>query len=451
MIVFLGVQLVKFRNKGDGLFVHRLYHLGGDFIMTEFKSLNTVENIIEGLDLPDFQNIGVQKALLNNKMLLAFDTGTGKTYTYSVFVRALLNNNPEGKHIFVIIHDSINQAPSDIANLISAPVFAFSGKYEDYKKFKRRWNEASVIILTYECFQNMELLSFLYDRLTEIESFVIDEAHHVSGWDVSDTAFIIRSFTHYIPYVVALTATPITSRKEQYYQIMNILDRNLSPRRDETFLDKYSERYMAVNRSDYFIKGNYKTILELVEPSVHQIGEIKGIISRVIKGTGAVNQVNKLLYVVKEKLNQNKKVIIYVNYHDTREWIEKHFDSENIKYVSLHGRITKQEERKNILNSFNGGDTNVLITSVSESLNITSDVVIFYEFTTKIKQVMGRAHRGLGAKELELIFIVTKDTMEIDYFMKYIYKRSLIIQNLLGKDYQEFIDIGNKLNSLEEN
>lgn len=451
MIVFLGVQLVKFRNKGDGLFVHRLYHLGGDFIMTEFKSLNTVENIIEGLDLPDFQNIGVQKALLNNKMLLAFDTGTGKTYTYSVFVRALLNNNPEGKHIFVIIHDSINQAPSDIANLISAPVFAFSGKYEDYKKFKRRWNEASVIILTYECFQNMELLSFLYDRLTEVESFVIDEAHHVSGWDVSDTAFIIRSFTHYIPYVIALTATPITSRKEQYYQIMNILDRNLSPRRDETFLDKYSERYMAVNRSDYLIKGNYKTILELVEPSVHQIGEIKGIISRVIKGTGAVNQVNKLLCVVKEKLNQNKKVIIYVNYHDTREWIEKHFDLENIKYVSLHGRITKQDERKNILNRFNDGDTNVLITSVSESLNITSDVVIFYEFTTKIKQVMGRAHRGLGAKELELIFIITKDTMEIDYFMKYIYKRSLIIQNLLGKDYQEFIDIGNKLNSLEEN
>lgn len=410
--------------------------------------LKCIENIIPDLELIKFQNIGVQKVLLNKKMLLAFDTGTGKTFTYALIVRALLNRNPEKKHVFIIIHDSIEQAPRDISNLVSAPVSAFSARMGQYSQLKNAWDRSSVIVMTYQCFAKENMIKFLYDRLPDIESFVIDEAHHVSNWDTSDIAFNIRSLCHFIPYVVALTATPMTSRSQQYYQILNIIDRGLSPRRDETALGKYSERYFPVNRADYGIKGKYRTTLEIVKPTPNQVGDIKGIVSRVVKGTGAVNQVDTLVRVIKTRLREGKQIIVYINYHDTREWVEQHLLEEKIRFVSLHGRITKSDERKQILNSFATGEVSVLLTSISESLNIDSDVVVFYEFTTKLKQVMGRAHRGLDEKELELVFIITKDTAEVEFFDKYIYQRSLTMQKLLQKDYSEFIKVGEEIQKL---
>ncbi len=61
---------------------------------------------------------------------------------------------------------------------------------------------------------------------------------------------------------------------------------------------------------------------------------------------------------------------------------------------------------------------------------------------------MGRAHRGLEGKELELVFIVTRDTAEVDFFEKYIYRRSLTLQCLLRKDYSEFIRVGEQLREM---
>ena len=414
-------------------------------IKVMIKAQKCVENLIPYIELPEFQNIGVQKLLLNKKMLLAFDTGTGKTFTYSLLVRALLNRNPEKKHVLVIIHDSLKQVPSDVSNLIAAPVSAFSNTFQELSNLKRAWNGSSVIIFTYECFRNEKVVRFLYDKLMEIESFVVDEAHHISNWDSSDTALMIRAFMKYIPYVAGLSATPMTSHSSQFYQLLNSIDRNLSSHRDETDYGKYDDRYFPVNRSDYKIKGNYKVTLEFVDPMMHQIGNIHGIIFKVIKGTGAVNQVEKLIDLTKARISDDKRIIIYVNYHDTRKWVEQYLDMNGLPFVSLHGKSGNMNLRKDILSQYEEGKVSILVTSISESLNIDSDVVIFYEFTTKLKQVMGRAHRGLEAKELELVFILTKDSAEIEFFMQYVYKRSLIMQRLLGKDYSEFIQVGEEI------
>lgn len=416
--------------------------------MSRSAPLLCVNNIIPDMEVPDFQNIGVQEVLKHKKMLLAFDTGTGKTYTYALIVRGLLNRNPDKKHIFVIIHDSLIQAPNDLAKLISAPVASFSSVDGELNRLMGLWKRTSVIVLTYECFRSLDTVLFLYQRLPEIESVTIDEAHHVSNWDVSDTAFMLRSICVRVPYICALTATPITRYKTQYYQLMNLIDRNLSFHRDETFQSKYDDRYLPVNRKDYDLKGSYKTTLELVTPATYQLGRIKGIISKTVKGSGATPQVNTLVKIVAQRLAQGKKVIVYVHYHDTRHWVEENFKKAGINSVSLHGKIVKQSDRDIILSQYKTGVVDVLITSVAESLNIDSDVVVFYEFTTKIKQVMGRAHRGLSEKELELVFIITKDTDEVEYFMEYIYERSITIQKLLRKDYSEFISVGEQLKKL---
>lgn len=410
--------------------------------------LAILENILPEIEMPEFQNIGIREVLVNKKMCLSFDTGTGKTFTYAGIARALLNDKPEGKHILVIVNDSIEQVPKDVRNLTEVSVEAFDGSYESCGRLRFFWKRTSIFCLTLEAFQQMEILEFLFRHLPEIESLVIDEAHHCSNWNVSDTAFMIRSFARWIPYVVELTATPMTRESKQYYRLMNLLDRDMSIHRDETYLGKYIDRYMTVNRGDYEIKGEYLPTLVVVEPLLEQMKKQKGIVFRTIKGTGATPQIAALVSTVKERLRQGKRCIIYLHYHDTRHWVEQNFQEQGISFVSLHGRITKREERQAILDEFREQRVDVLITSVTESLNIDADVVIFYEFTTAVKQVIGRAHRGLVGKKLEIVFLITRNTDEVEYFMQYIYQRSLTIQKLLNKDYSELIKIGEQVKEL---
>lgn len=392
--------------------------------------------------------MGTNMALVNKKVLLGFDTGMGKTFTYAIFVRGLLNRKPEKKHIFVIIHDSIEQAPRDISELTAVPVVAFTGEATAAGRLSHMWDSNSIFLLTYESFRNLNLVLFLYNHLTEIESFVIDEAHHCSNWDSSNTAFMIRALCHYVEYVVALSATPATRESQQFYRTMNILDRNISSQRNETFRGAYTDRYLPVNRDDYDMKGNYKPLVEVVNPMAHQVGKVRGDVFRVIKGPGAVNQVERLVKLVLDRKREGKAIIVYTHLHAVREWVEQHFRDAGITFESLTGRVAKQEERKRILQTFADRKVDVLITSISESLNIDADTVIFYEFTTKIKQVMGRAHRGLEGKALELIFIITRDTAEVEFFDKYIYKRSITLQRLLRKDYSEFIKVGEEIHKM---
>lgn len=411
-----------------------------------FQNLN---NVLPDVELWDFQREGMQKVFSNQKMLLAFDTGTGKTFTYAGIVRGLLNRNPDKKHVLVIINDSITQVPRDVSQLVRVAVEAFDGTEESAGRLRFFWDRTSILILTMEAFRVFGVVKFLFDHLMEIESFTIDEAHHCSNWDTSDTAFMIRALAQYVPYVIELSATPMTRVSQQYYRLMNILDRRRSRTRDETYVGAYVDRYMSVNRRDYDIKGQYVSTLVEVQPTMEQLQPQHGIIFKKLKGTGATPQVKALIETVQQRLAENKRVIVYTHYHDSRRWIETNFTEHGISFVSLHGKVVKKVEREGILNAYREGKVDVLITSVTESLNIDADVVIFYEFTTLVKQVIGRAHRGLAGKPLEIVFIITKDTDEVSFFLKYIYERSLTVQKLLMKDYSELVEIGKKVKKLE--
>lgn len=411
-----------------------------------FLNLN---NVMPDAELWDFQRQGMQEVFTNERMLLAFDTGTGKTFTYAGIIRGLLNRNPDKKHILVIINDSIEQVPRDISQLTKASVEAFNGTAEDAGRLRYYWARTSVLVLTMEAFRSLEVVRFLFDNLMEVESFAIDEAHHCSNWDVSDTAFMIRALAQYVPYCIELSATPMTRVSQQYFRLMNLLDRRRSRTRDETYAGAYVDRYMPVNRKDYDIKGNYVPTLLPVQPTLEQAQPQHGIVFKKLKGTGATPQVKALVEAVQQRLKDGKRMIVYVHYHDSRRWVETNFREQGIRFTSLHGKLLKRSEREQALDAYRNGEVDVLITSVTESLNIEADVVIFYEFTTLVKQVIGRAHRGLAGKPLEIAFIITKDSDEVEYFLKYIYERSLTVQKLLMKDYSELVEIGKKVQALQ--
>ncbi len=400
--------------------------------------------VLGDIALEPIQVHGVIRSLLEKRVILRYDTGLGKTIMMSVILRALINKDPNKKRIVFVMKDQEIETPRKMAPIVQAPILFTSAETVKLQQFYQNWDRASVILLTYQCLQNIDLVSFLYQNLEEIDAIFIDEAHLASNWNEADTSFMLRALTDKVEYCIALTATPVIKDTHQFARLRNLVDREIPYRYDEDVsVPSPHKAFVNINRQDFGLKGNYICKAEFVQPMLHQLGNLAGNIFDITKGEGAVNQVSKLVELLKERAN--KKVLVYIRYHKTRLWVEDYLKRNHVAFQSIHGKVTKAKERKQILDNFNSGKITVLLTSLTTSLDIDADTVIMYEFTTYVKQMIGRAHRGLSPKDLEILFLLTRDTEEIKYFLKYIYYRSEMIQNTLGIDYYEFIKLGQEL------
>lgn len=400
--------------------------------------------ILGDIELEPIQVHGVIRSLLEKRVILRYDTGLGKTIMMSVILRALINKNPNKKRIVFVMKDQEIETPRKMAPIVQAPILFTSAETVKLQKFHQNWDKASVVLLTYQCLQNIDLVSFLYQNLGEIDAIFIDEAHLASNWNEADTSFMLRALADKVEYCIGLTATPIIKDTHQFSRLRNLIDREIPYRYDEDVSAPSPHKaFVNINRQDFGLKGNYICKPEFVQPMLHQLGELSGNIFDITKGEGAENQVSKLVDLLTSR--QDKKVLVYIRYHKTRLWVESYLKKNNIPFQSIHGKVTKANDRKQILHNFNSGTIKVLLTSLTTSLDIDADTVIMYEFTTYVKQMIGRAHRGLAPKDLEILFILTRDTAEIKYFLKYIYYRSELIQNTIGIDYSEFISLGQEL------
>lgn len=406
------------------------------------QPLDTINNIIDTIDLSSSQNGGVKEILLQKKGLLRYDTGMGKSFMAATLLRAFANADPSKKHLVFVLHDQLIQIPQQLKSLTGLNVLVTDATSESLSKFYSNFSRAHVMILTYECLRSSELLAFLYAHLLEFMSIIFDEAHVVSNWDNSDTAFALRCISKYIEYKVAMTATPAITEKQQFYRIMNILDRSISHLRDEVDEEKCDKIYQNVNRIDDDIKGNYDAQIVWVTPHKHQLGHINGNLTATTKGFGAYNQVNALISLLKEE--PDMPTIVYIHYHETREWVETHLKKAEIAYGVVNGNVTGSN-RIQVFEDFKNGMFSVLLTSITTSLDIIADRVIMYEFTPLIKQLIGRPHRGLQPKDLQIRILVTRETEEVDFFLKYIYARSQLFHHLLRIDYTEVLHLGNML------
>lgn len=408
-----------------------------------------LKHIAPDVELHAAQNAGIEMALKYRKVLLSHDTGMGKSYMCAVVIRALINAEPQSKHIVVMVHDSIEQLPKDIAKIARVPVAAVDATAASAKAFASLLTNNSVICMTYDAFMEIGMALTLFSCIHKITSIAIDEAHHVANWNTSDRAFMVRAMAQYCPFILGLTATPMVVSALQFYRTMNLIDRTLSFRRDETKYGKYSERYLPVNREEYGLKGKYKPTLITVDPQLNQIGKQSGVVFSKLKGYGAEHQVSALIEVLRARIREEKQIIVYIAHHEVREWVEQHLEQEGIASVSINGRVVNQNERAARMAKFTTGEVPVLLTSITESLNLSADVIVFYEFDARMKQVMGRGHRGLHGKELEIVLIVTKDTDEISFFQEKVVERAQKAQTLLHKDYSEILALGDQIKKLD--
>ena len=163
----------------------------------------------------------------------------------------------------------------------------------------------------------------------------------------------------------------------------------------------------------------------------------------ICKGEGAVEQATSLAQLI--KFNENKRGLVYIKRHSIREYVLPFLKEAGITYRCINGK-TPHKERKHILEEFNENkNVDVIITSVTEALDLDCDYVIFYEFTVEIKQMIGRAQRGFTDKNLFVFYMITDKTKEVDYFYNNIFKRCEVAAHVLNKDYSEVLSLEDEL------
>jgi ERCC4-related helicase len=424
----------------------------------QLQSYKAIENLLTGYVAEDFQCVDFIKALYFKCGVWTYDTGLGKTLEASGVMKMLVNEIPSRRFIMFIEKGQLSQTPKKIRDATGLSILTVTGEAADIeaKLFNRNFLNYQVLMLTHDTLNNPTVMRLLYDVKGSYCGIFVDEVHKVSNFRESQSAWMLRALLRNFEYRYGMTATPITTKLSQLVDIAHMFDwkrfldlteLTRAVERGYSLVEIFPDFFFNRTRRDLGIISNYRTHMVMVEPEPHQVGKFGMGLTKITKGPDAVRQATELTSIIKNNLPN--RGLVYINQHKVREWVLPFLESAGIRFDCIHGKVTNMAKRDDIMQRFNNGELDVVITSVTTALDLDCEYVIFYEFCTDIKQMMGRAQRGLNPKTLDLYFMFTLKTGEIEYFMKYIYERSLSIQEVLKKDYSELVEAGLKLVAMQ--
>lgn len=414
--------------------------------LTRMHSFEAIKFVLDGIELHDLQCIDVMKMLYSKKAIVSYTTGLGKTVLAAAVMRLLWNEDPSRKFIFLGKHDQLTQTPKKLESMCGRNVIATDASSDGLKRLEKdRFLEYSVLFLTHEALVKDNFMNTLFKNRSEYCGVFIDEAHGLCNVGYARSASVLAGMCRQFEYCYALTATPITTSVKQMAELAHTVDMKRFPdscrlardlTRGKFGIEEAPCFFINRDREEFGSKAQYRGIVEFVDPLPTQKIACGGnSLFAVCKGKGAYPQAHALVKLLLQRRKQ--KGLVYVNQHSVREWILPFLEEAGIRYECING-MTPMAKRAEIEQEFNTGNSlDVVITSVTTALDLDCDFVIFYEFTVDVKQMIGRAHRGLGDKVLDVIFVVTDDSGEIDYFYNNIFAISETIREILGKDYTE--------------
>lgn len=422
--------------------------------VVKLSSVKAIRNVLHGITLEDFQTVDTLTALVRKRCIIGHDTGMGKTLAASAIIKMLHNENNSRKFIFIAKRNQFQQTPDKIADATGLKVVAISSESSSINEniLDNSFLKNDVIILSAEALNSTLIMSRIYAHRKLFCALIVDEAHEFTNFYEADRSFRLECMSHAFEYFIALTATPMTTDLEQFTRLLYLVDkrtfndfRGTARLLEQGKLDLEKEFpgiYIRRTRSSLGIANSYNPVAILVEPTKEQIGATGINMFKQTKGPGAEPQVEKLIETILAE--RPHKGLVYIRHHAVRKYVELQLQAAGIRFASING-LTPMSSRKGIMDAFANDEYDVVLISVTTSIDLNCDYIFFYEFTSDVKQVIGRGERGLVPKTLNVYFLFTLHTGEIDYFDKNIFRRSIIIQNILQRDYSELIEIGRQV------
>lgn len=411
--------------------------------LCEKDSYHAINDILNAVTLHDRQCVDIVKFLYAERAMFLYDTGTGKTLIAAAIMKMLKKAFPGFFSIMIVTKDQLLQTPAKLEKYAGLSVLTThaDSTYVSNNFTTESLTRYDVVMITEECLLNSMVMNHLYKYKENMICVIIDEAHKLNNFNSAQSSAMLKALLSRVKYACALTATPIVTTSEQLARLAYLLrpDKYSNAKRLAHDLEtgKFSintDPFFFINRkaSEFGRTSTPNGHVVLVEPSPSQkecnVGGVK--LFQTCKGYGAINQVDALIGLIREHSDQQG--LIFISQMSIIDWVSKNFDKAGVDYEVINGE-TNIRERARITTRFADKDCSVIITSLTTALDLDCDYVVFYEFTVEVEQMIGRAHRGLDNKELDVYFVITEDTPEVAYFMENIVPRCKLIENILSK------------------
>lgn len=420
------------------------------------ETFMAVRDILRDTRLADFQCVDFVKMLLHKSHILVYEPGMGKTYVAAALIRGLLNERPSRRVIYVGKANQLSQTPKDLKKLTGLRVAASSAAGDDITRIFRQQDFLSypILMLSHTLLADEKFMDFFYDYKDYYDAVILDEVHDIANFPESTSGAMARAMLRHFDIRYGLTATPVTKDPAQLVRLAHMFDWNAiddvrdfirDVKRDVNITEYVPDLFTFRDRLSEGISGNYRSHVEEVEPHTHQVGATGSVeMFEKTKGPGAVNQAQRV-YDIWQKHN-GLRGLVFVHYKQSVQWLTDFLTHRGLRIAVIVGKTTRAE-RDQILEKYANREYDLLLTSVTTALNIDSEYAIFYEYVGDIKQMVGRAERGLNPKTLDLYFIFTLETGEADYFIRNMYNVYFWIQRVLSQDYSTLVRVGQTLKS----
>lgn len=390
--------------------------------------------------LRDYQAIDLLHILAVKSFICMYDTGLGKTYVAGGFFKALKNAKIGDKFLAITTNSNISSFCKEITKCTGLRCTYYT---EGLSRILNPIDVDSndVIVLTHGCLNVVEHMTMLTTVINQFSAIVVDELHLVSNFDGSKRGYMLKAILSRFEYKLGLTATPITTDEEQLAKALHLINPIMVPdwkvlTRDlkacgSGVIDSHLRDLFIVRQRDH---NRHKGYLVGIDPLPHQVEAVGEDLFYVTKGEGAYNSFEKVMDI--HRSIEGKRTLIYANLTLVQNALFKYLSSMGIKTVVINGKMTRAEKVRRA-EAYRNDEYDVCISNITEAIDLTSDCVIFYEFTSHVKQFIGRAERTLDSKELPVYFLVVKDTGEFDYFLRNVYSRCQIVEDLLNFNLKE--------------
>lgn len=391
-------------------------------------------------NLRDYQAKDLLHILAVKSFICMYDTGLGKTYVAGGFFRALKNAKIGDKFLAFTTNSNISSFCKEISKCTGLRCAFYTESTNNVIR-PIDVDQYDVIVLTHGCLNVVEHMTILTTLLDSFTAIVVDELHLVSNFTESKRGYIMKSILSRFEYKLGLTATPITTDESQLAKALHMINPSMAPDWKElsSNLKDYGSEIIESSLLDLFVvrqreHNNHRGFLVEIEPMKHQIEAVGENMFYKTKGEGAYNSFEKVIEIQSE--NFGRKGLIYSNLKVVQKALYDFLTDFGLKVMLINGDMTRVEKDRRA-EEYRNENYDIVITNITEAIDLTSDYVIFYEFTSHVKQLIGRAERTLDSKMLPIYFLVVKDTGEYDYFIRNVYDRCQMVSSLLGMNLDE--------------
>jgi SWI/SNF-related matrix-associated actin-dependent regulator 1 of chromatin subfamily A len=429
------------------------------------------------------QKVAIEKLLANDRYILADDMGLGKTT--SAIIASLESG---AKKILIICPATLKiNWQREIENYSNRKTLIVEG---------RKWGSTfDYYIINYDIVKNYHTIGepeIGEERNSQIinEKFdlaIVDEAHYISNTTAQRTK-LINDILKNIPKVWLLTGTPMTSRPINFYNLLRIVNSNVTLNW-QSYVKRYCGGYQftvnkkkiwntngATNldelrmRTKNLVLRRMKTdILDLPDKIItpvfldlkstfydEELEEFMRITSENKHNESLSVTINRLMKVrqiiAQEKVNytcelidkcleQDKKVIVFTNFTSTLDMLHEKYKKNS---VVLDGRMSKDKRQQSVDRFQNESKVKLFISNiVAGGVGITlteAEVVIMNDLSfvpAHHSQAEDRAFRYGQKKNVLVYYPIFENTIErIVYNM--LQKKKNIIDQVMGDgDFSE--------------